>query len=433
MKAKFLRELMFFTLVSFLSSNAFADGRKVALIWGNSSYMGDWQTLPVVQNDANTMKKVLESIGFETQFLYDGTLDMMKNSLREFSSKAKNADIAIFYYSGHATIINDGYYLVPAKTILPKDYLTSDLLPTQDILRALSKSRLQLLFFDSCRDRDNVNGDSKGNPNIRIPDYVDRSNSKLPTGTWISYAVNKGKKAYTGNSELSIFTKVLAEHLTDGDEFRTVWANIRNELYLAQNQIPTNEGFYESNLYLNPSGRKFTAPAQSEVNHNSNKKSIVINTNVPNAKIDFYGTTYGTGSSLLFEIGKDYTYTVTAPGFQTYVGELSVTSTTPSNINISLKKDEAAELRISCNTVASVYLDDKYVGQTPLKITTTSGIHSVSLSSKGYYKYYAQLDLTSGVNSKKISMTHKTPWFFDWDDSHGPTDFISYNFSPKYV
>lgn len=438
MKIIFQSKLWLLLTVILISVQVLAEEKKVALIWGNATYFGQWQSLPVVNNDANTMKRILELLGYQTWLLQDGTLEKMKTSLHEFASEAKNADIAIFYYSGHATRINDDYYIVPAKTRIDNDYFASDMLPAHDILKVLNKSRLQLLFFDSCRDGANIGGDTKGNPNIVTSEDVGPLTDGAPSGTMICYATDRGKKAYTGTGELSIFTKVLSEHITDGDEFRTVWNNIINEVYLIQKQRPVNDGFYQHDLYLNPKGRKHTVPthistqssSQTTTQTNKNKKSISIIPNVSGATIDFYGTEYDAGESLLFEIGQTYIYTIIAEGYYSYVGSLNVTESTPSTINITMQKNESATLRITSNTSAKVTFDGKSIGKTPITINTTSGTHSLSLSANKYYGHTSKIDLDAGANSKHIPLIYKTPWF--WDDSEQTDGYVSYHYSPKY-
>ena len=346
---------------------------------------------------------------------------------------ARNADIVIFYYSGHATRINDGYCLVPAKTSFEDVLLPSDLLPIQDILTTINGSRLKLLFFDSCRDDAAIGGLSKGNPNIVTANDVGPAtniNSSLPSGTMICYAVDRGKKAYTGSDSLSPFTKALSEHLTDGDEFRTVWKNVITDVYLTQKQRPVNDGFYQHDLYLNPNGKKHIVPQLSQ---KTNKKSITIIPNATGSIIDFNGTTYDAGKPLEFEIGRTYTYTIKANGYNQYVGILKVTDSTPSIINITMQKDESATLYISSvPKYAGVEFDNKYIGRTPIEFTCTSGTHSLLVSAKGYYDYHSKIDLNAGTNSQHVVLTRKKPWFFDWDEYDAPTHHISYLYSPKY-
>lgn len=439
MNTNVFQKLLISLFLLLFSINIFANGKKVALIWGNSTYYGQWQSLQVTENDANTMNRILTSLGFQTKILHDGDLKQMESSLREFSSMAKGADIAIFYYSGHATRINEGYYLVPAKTDLGNELLVSNFFPAQDILTIVGKSRLRLLFFDSCRDEAVIEGITKGNPNIVSSQDVGPLNGEDnhdPSGTMICYAAERGKKAYTGVGSLSTFTKVLSEHITDGDEFRTVWANVIDEVYMIQKQRPVNDGFYQHDLYLNPTGRKHIAPSQDitqvTTQKATNKKSILIVPNVSSAKIDFYGTTYEVGSPLEFEIGNTYTYTITSNGYKPYVGSLKVTDSTPSTINVIMQKNESASLKITSNTGAKVYLDGTLIGIAPITVNTTSGAHSLRLSANNYLDYSSSLDLESGTNTKHIILTPKKPWFVDWNDADAPAGYVSYLFNPKF-
>ena len=430
----FIKRIFASVAIVLLTCNLLAN-KKVALIWGNASYSGSWQSLPVVTNDANTMNRIFISLGFQTKMLHDGNLDQMKSSLREFSSMAKNADIAVFYYSGHATRHNNSYYIIPAKTLLGNDILASDLLPAQDIISSLKNSRMKLLFFDSCRDDTAIEGISKGNPNIVVATDVGpttNNDTKSPSGTMLCFAAERGMKAYTGSGKLSTFTEVLSKHITDGDEFRTVWANIINDVYLIQKQRPVNDGFYQHDLYLNPGGVKISVPTSAATQSPNNMKSISIISNAPDATIDFYGTKYEAGNPLMFKIGETYTYTISANGYNSYIGELSVTDTSPSTINITMQKNENATLRIFSNTRANIFLDGKYAGTPSETISTKSGTHSLELYAKGYYSYSTSVDLDAGFNSKHITMTRKTPWFFDWDDYGAPVGYLSYHYSPKY-
>ena len=427
------KKLIVGLLVLLFSCNIFAQEKKVALIWGNATYSGKWQTINVVKNDANTMNNVLKSIGFQTKLMVDGTTEEMKSSLREFTSMAKNADIAIFYYSGHAISINEGYYLIPSKTQLPDNLLTSDLLPMQDIMIAMRGSRLKLLFFDSCRDNITIDGLPKGNPNILTPNDVGPTgerDTESPSGIMMFYSAERGKKTHTGSGSLSTFTKVLSEHITDGDEFRTVWKNIRNDVFLIQKQNPSEEGFYEHDLYLNPSGKRQASPSQPS-SSNSNKKSITIKTNAPGSVIDFSGNKYDADKPLLFAIGETYTYTITADGYKQHIGKLVVTDSTPSIINVTLEKNEPATLYVTSNVPAEVVFDGVSLGKTPILLNSTSGTHTISLKANGYYPHSTNIDLVTGTNSKSISLIKESPWFFDWD-RYAPTSHISYMYSPKY-
>lgn len=407
--------------------------KRTALIWGNATYKGkDWQNLPIVKNDVQTMDKVLTDLGFQTTTLTDGNLEEMRNSLNEFLKKSKNAELVVFYYSGHATRIDDRYYLIPAKTDFGSTEFTSNYFSAKDIETATRHIQARLFFFDACRDRYELNGQTKGvNSNISQPLIGPSSNKtsgnyNIPKGIMMCYATEEGRKAYTGDGKLSLFTKVLSKHLYDVEEWRTVWFDYIYNESIALGQEPKSDQGFTDDLYLNPGGVKqiIIEPIVS--------KNISIKPDVPGAHIIIKEKNYDAGATFSWKIGETYTFAITAEGYDTYNGSVTVTESTPSTINITMKKTAPATLRVTSNKKAKVKFDDKDVGKTPVTINTLSGTHKLTLSANGYYGYNSKIKLDAGDNSQNISLTRKTPWFFDWNEYDSPKNFISYTFSPKY-
>jgi uncharacterized caspase-like protein len=80
---------------------SFAESR-VALVIGNAAY----ENAPHLANpvhDANDVAKALKRIGFETILATDLDKDGMDKATIKFAKEARTADIAMFYYSGHAS------------------------------------------------------------------------------------------------------------------------------------------------------------------------------------------------------------------------------------------------------------------------------------------------------------------------------------------
>ena len=322
--------------------------------------------------------------------------------------------------------------------------ISSDFFPAEDILITLdNNSRLSLLFYDACRDALEINVKPKGEYSNTVTPKVGSSRTKQTndkaTGYMIFYASAYGEKAYTGNKSLSPFTQVLANHLTDGDEFRTTWKNIKNEVKLLTNnmQDPTSEESYENSYFFNPNGKKQSPPSFAKSSDSQknvyDEKSIVFKTNVPNATIDFYGKKYNVETPLLFKEGSSYIYTIEADGYEPITGKIEVTSNTPSSIDVVLTKSQGSNWQLtSVPSNSKVYLDERYEGQTPLDIQTTSGYHSIRISHNGYYEYNSQITLNPGNNTSHISLTKRIPWFRELDKNNDVAHFIGYSFSPKY-
>src|ERR1700731_1954914 len=93
------------------STPAFAD-KRVALVIGNGAYKHAPQ-LPNPLNDAQDVVGVLKRNGFETIVGIDLDKSGMDEIEIRFARAAHNADVALFYYSGHAMQFSGINYLVP--------------------------------------------------------------------------------------------------------------------------------------------------------------------------------------------------------------------------------------------------------------------------------------------------------------------------------
>src|SRR5882757_7299783 len=79
---------------------AFADSR-VALVIGNGAYVYA-PHLPNPPHDAGDVAAALKRTGFEIIVGTDLDQAGMQDAAIRFARAARNADVAIFYYSGHA-------------------------------------------------------------------------------------------------------------------------------------------------------------------------------------------------------------------------------------------------------------------------------------------------------------------------------------------
>ena len=77
---------------------AYSQGKRVALLIGNSAYSSGRLANPV--NDATDMAVALKSIGFTVLLGTDANRKAMYDLVDEFGGDIQGADIALFYYSG---------------------------------------------------------------------------------------------------------------------------------------------------------------------------------------------------------------------------------------------------------------------------------------------------------------------------------------------
>src|SRR5262249_10820210 len=113
--------LIAIALASCLASQPALADKRVALVIGNSSYQNA-APLANPANDAAAVAQLLRDAGFDA---VDSRRDLkymeMRRALREFSDKARDADIAVIYFAGHGLEVDGINYAVPVDAVLERD------------------------------------------------------------------------------------------------------------------------------------------------------------------------------------------------------------------------------------------------------------------------------------------------------------------------
>src|ERR1700704_3838382 len=119
-----LRLLVALFLMSLLNFAFFLDtaraGNRVALVIGNSAY----QKVPALQtpaNDAEDIARSFERLGFSVSRVTDARFDDFRRGLLEFGRVAREAEMAVVYYSGHGLAMGGENWLVPVDAELRSD------------------------------------------------------------------------------------------------------------------------------------------------------------------------------------------------------------------------------------------------------------------------------------------------------------------------
>ena len=204
--------LGFFEFSSIAIQTAFAaDGRRVALVIGNSDYQHVGR-LGNPGNDARLISQTLSHLGF-TIIGGGAQLNVGKSNLdrlvQGFGQEIQRADVALFYYSGHGLQVQGENWLVPvdANPTRPQD-LDFQMVSADLVLKQMqgAGTRLNILILDACRNNPfgsrNLRGAVGGLAQMTAPD-----------GTIISYATQPGAVAQDGTGRDSPFTTALARSM----------------------------------------------------------------------------------------------------------------------------------------------------------------------------------------------------------------------------
>src|SRR5688500_18235329 len=154
---------------------------RVALVIGNGKYASAPLTNP--SNDARAVATRLRSLGFHVIERVELQSRQIPSTLREFRSKLTPGSVALFFYAGHGLQIKGVNYL-PA---VDAEITSEEDVPMQsiDVNRILdmlgeSKTRLNLLFLDACRNNPYARSMRSGVSGLAKVD--------APSGTLISFA-----------------------------------------------------------------------------------------------------------------------------------------------------------------------------------------------------------------------------------------------------
>jgi hypothetical protein len=235
------------------TGTAFADNR-VALVIGNGAYV-HVPHLPNPAHDAEDVAAVLRRTGFQTILAVDLDQAGMQDAAIRFARVARSADVAVFYYSGHAMQYAGVNYLVPIDAELHDEADLRRMARVDEILGDLQQAKnLRILVLDSCRDNplaDELKRSIGKTRSASIGRGLARMES--PDGTIISYSTQAGRTAEDGDGHNSPYTSAFLRHIEDKEDIATVFHRISANVYESTRgtQVPELSLSFFGEFYLN--------------------------------------------------------------------------------------------------------------------------------------------------------------------------------------
>jgi hypothetical protein len=235
------------------SDRSFAE-KRIALVIGNGAYQNA-PALPNPPHDASDVALAFKRLGFETTLAVDADKGAMDEATIQFARAARTADVAAFYYSGHAMQFAGVNYLAPIDAKLRDEADLKRMTRVDDILSDLQQAKnLRILVLDSCRDNPLV-AELKRSMGTTRSVSLNNGLSKMdsPNGTIISYATQSGRTAEDGKGRNSPYTTAFLKHIEDKDDISAVFHRISGEVYSSSggSQVPELSLSFFGELYLN--------------------------------------------------------------------------------------------------------------------------------------------------------------------------------------
>ncbi len=224
----------------------------VALVIGQSDYSRTLPKLANPRNDATAMGALLDELGFTVTTALDDDQAKLSQQLVDFEAAAKDADVALVYYSGHGIEAGGENYLVPVDADLSTPAKAgATLLPVSGVLDELAKSvPVTIVLLDACRSDAFPKGtmiqtpgsdapvaaEETGLGELRGPTPVAKPNvSPDSLGMVIGFAASPGQPALDGapGDPNSPYAAALLKHLAAGGySFGDLMTMVSEEVYL---------------------------------------------------------------------------------------------------------------------------------------------------------------------------------------------------------
>ncbi len=222
--------------------------RGVALVVGQSAY-GKLAALPNPANDARDIASVLERLGFDAVMLTDRNAEQFVDDVDAFSKRAKGADVALVYYSGHGFEAGGDNFLVPVDADPDRlDATDGSLVRLSGLLDTLSEqAKVVILLVDACQTSpfpagtklitaDNTQGEAIAAGGLGVPRGVTglATQGSASLGEVIGFATEPGRVALDGDAGgNSPYAAALIKHFSAGERnFSDIMTMVAEEVYL---------------------------------------------------------------------------------------------------------------------------------------------------------------------------------------------------------
>ena len=230
MRSRPLNFVLVLFLIACSVSSLDAQGKKVALVIGNSAYATGPLRNPA--NDAADIAAALRDIGFSVALGMDANKKTMYQLIDQFGSDIRGADIALFYYSGHGVQAGGENYLIPVGADIS---IASDVeIEGVQLQRVMGRMNAggagtNMVILDACRN----------NPFPQASKGMEKGLAVVgqkPPESVIVYATEAGETADDGAGRNGVFTAALLRNVKRSEELTTVIRDVNAEVRRATNQ-----------------------------------------------------------------------------------------------------------------------------------------------------------------------------------------------------
>ncbi len=215
-----------------LTTTVEAQGARLALIVGNSTYAGD-AALKNPVNDATDMAAALSKVGWKVSLVTDSDRRALNRAIfafRDALAANEGAD-ALFYYAGHGMQVDGVNYLIPVREVIDTiDDIKSDAVSIQLVTDSIGqgKAGVSLVILDACRDNPFAKKMSRSLGGTRGLSIVQTGGGSA--GSAIMFSTSPGDVALDGNGRNGIFTAALLKYIDSDFKIEDLFKKVTGEV-----------------------------------------------------------------------------------------------------------------------------------------------------------------------------------------------------------
>ena len=240
--------------------------KRVALVIGNSNYT--LAPLDNPKNDADDVAAALQRLQFDVTELKDLTVSKFDQAIDAFEAKAKNADAAFFFFSGHGVQIDKRGYLAPVDIKAESESSAlRELEAIQEVVaRIENAAKVSVIVLDACRDsplQERLRRIAVEKNRALVPPKGLPPVSVVGSNTLIVYATVPGETASDGAGRNSPFTASLLKNIeTPGLEIELMFKRVTADILTATQgkQQPERLSRLQNELVLLPANAETRPP-----------------------------------------------------------------------------------------------------------------------------------------------------------------------------
>ena len=205
---------------------------RVALVVGNGEYT-DIGHLPNPPNDAEDMSAALDRLGFDVTTVLHADLARMKDALRMFARRSREAEVALVFYAGHGMEMDGVNYLVPVDARLELDTdVALETMRLEQVLDATQGAALRVVILDACRNNPLARRvrRTSATRSVSRGSLGELDEALLGDETLVAYSAAAGTLAEDGTGRNSPYTAALLDYLDGPHEILSLFRRVRGQV-----------------------------------------------------------------------------------------------------------------------------------------------------------------------------------------------------------